>query len=182
MNRIELSKNGTKNRGKYFALVDDADYEWLNQWEWSANVCKSTVYARRIIYSKSKKVEIRMHRLILGIIGSKLHGDHKDHNGLNCQRNNLRKVTQKQNNKNKSKEYNCTSKYLGVVFRTFTKKWYSKRKLKWFISVSNGWVAGISINGIKSHIGYFKNEIDAAKAYDEAAKKYHGEFANLNFK
>jgi len=60
---------------------------------------------------------------------------------------------------------NSTSKYKGV------NRWKSKNK----------WRVRIKVDGKQKHIGYFKDETQAAKAYDKAAKKYHGKFASLNF-
>jgi len=93
--------------------------------------------------------------------------DHINHNGLDNRKANLRPATCAQNNYNsrhfrKSK----SSKYRGV-------NWNKQRK-KWF--------ALINYNKKEKFIGAFKDEKQAAKAYDKAAKKYHGEFASLNFK
>lgn len=79
---------------------------------------------------------------------------------------NCRWATRKEQNKNKRKrqESKCLSKYKGV----------SKAK--------NKWRATIVSDGVVKHIGVFENEIDAARAYDQAAKDIHGEFACLNFK
>jgi len=98
--RIELG-------GKYavgdhhYALVDDADFTWLNAWRWHAKRGRRTYYARRVDYSTGRKAQVFMHREILGM-GKQdlLQVDHTDHNGLNNQRHNLRKVTQRENANN----------------------------------------------------------------------------------
>ena len=158
MKLIELNRYKRRSRGKYFAKVDNADYAWLNQYNWSSLVCGGDVYARATINGK----HVKMHRLILGLTDPKILGEHKDRDTLNNQRENLRPATNSQNQKNK-KPYG-TSKYLGVNFH-FKK-----------------WRAAININGKTTHIGMFVVEEDAARAYDEQALIHHKEFANLNFK
>lgn len=163
-----------KNKGKYFALVDDEDYEYLSQFSWSACVASNTVYATRGIYENSVRKTIHLHREIMNINDKHTQVDHIDHNGLNNQKCNLRVCTHQENmrNKSKSKTRKCSSKYLGV-------------NLNKAIS-SNGtvhfrWRAQIWSNGKKKMLGLFKIEEDAARAYDAKASEFHGEFANLNF-
>ena len=92
--------------------------------------------------------------------------DHINGNGLDNRKANLRLATGTQNGYNRRKTRKRTwSKYKGVTFDKRRKKWEGK----------------IVINGRKQHLGSFTNELDAGRAYDEAAKKYHGEFALLNF-
>ena len=95
----------------YKALVDDADYEWLNKWKWYAVKGTSTYYVMTYIKNRST----RMHRLILGLTDPKILGDHKDHNGLNNQRHNIRICTISENQKNKISR--GSSKYLGVCLQ-----------------------------------------------------------------
>ncbi|OHB55307.1 MAG: hypothetical protein A2173_08695 [Planctomycetes bacterium RBG_13_44_8b] len=92
--------------------------------------------------------------------------DHKDHNGLNNSRANLRPATKAQNCWNRRKKPGCSSKYKGVCFNKALGKW----------------AGSIRFEGRRSHLGYFVNEEEAARTYDAAARKYHGEFAALNFK
>jgi len=91
--------------------------------------------------------------------------DHINGDGLDNRRANLRLATPSQNNCNKP-GFNKSSKYKGVS-RTDLKK--------------KQWRAVIHYNNEMIHLGRFCNEVAAAKAYDKAAKKYHGEFAYLNF-
>lgn len=164
MKLIELSKNG-KKAGMYFAQVDDADYEWLNQWNWNVTTHEHTQYAER----RENKKLIRMHRFILGINGRHKFVDHKDHNGLNNQRGNLREATMSENVINHARIMGI-SKYRGVIPK-FNKK--TKKQTGWYVQIHFG-------NKIISLHG-FKEEQDAAICYDALAKKYHGEFAMLNF-
>lgn len=151
------------NKG-YTCLVDDSDYEYLNKFKWSVVKYKNGTYAVRCIWNNKKTVLILMHRQILNVTNRKILVDHKDHNGLNNQKNNIRLCTNSQNQKNKKPR--GTSMYLGVS--------YSNIRMKW--------VAQININGKQKGLGRFDCEIDAAKKYDEYALLYHKEFANLNFK
>jgi len=144
------------------ALVDDEDFEYLNQWKWKAQKTKSgNWYANRVQYTPDKRI-ILMHRLILNLSDSKVWCDHKDHNGLNNQKNNLRNCNRSQNTANKRPIKNKTSNFLGVCL------------------YKNKWRAGLKYQGKAIHLGDFEKEQDAALAYNNGALKYHGEFTNLN--
>lgn len=157
MKEIKLTKGQV-------ALVDDSDFEYLNQWKWCARKHRNTFYAQRSLPRVNGKQEtVQMHRFILGLTDPKVLTDHKDWNGLNNQRSNLRVATVSQNNANKKPK--GTSKYMGVSL----------------LSRDNVWVANLYKNGKHYWLGRYNTEKEAALAYDEAAKKYHGEFANINF-
>ena len=141
MKEILLSKEG-KNRGKYVALVDDEDFERVNQFNWYVRITKHTNYAGMFVCENGNKHSITLHQFILD---RKLI-DHTDHNGLNCQKYNLRFCTQLQNNMNKRAYKNTSSKYKGV----------SKYRGKWD--------AQISFNYKNIHLGLYQDEMDAAKA------------------
>lgn len=147
------------------ALVDDCDFEELNKFKWHAYQCGKNFYAGRGIWVDGKTYSIKMHRQILGLTTSKIHCDHINGNGLDNRRCNLRKCTHAENQRNVGINRLNKTGFKGV-------SWHSRDKR---------FEAKIRIEGVKKHIGYFVSVSDAARAYDEAAKKYHGEFAKLNF-
>lgn len=157
----EIIINSEKHRTKT-VLVDDDDYEFLIQWKWCLAIRKRAVYAKR----RCGKGTVFMHRALLNINDKKLFADHRDANGLNNQRSNLRIATSSENNHNRR----SFGKYKGV------QKNVKKYKDKTYIY----WMAKIGINNKILHIGMFKSEIDAATAYNQKAIELHGEFANLN--
>jgi len=170
----------SKIHGIKLVFVDDEDYDYLNQFKWQLRKDINTYYIMRTpLVGEPNQKSLLIHRVIMNVTDSKILIDHIDMDGLNNQKSNLRKCTPSENQKNKRPR--GTSKYLGVNFHTATNK-YKLKNGEIRISQSTGWLATISINGKTTHIKKFKNEIDAAKAYDEMAKIHHGEFANLNFK
>ena len=143
------------------ALVDDEDFEYLNQRKWCARKHRNTFYATTSEWINKKSQNISMHRLILD--GCRKQIDHADSNGLNNQKYNLRRCTSQENNRNRKPYLGKSSIYKGVSFS------------------KNIYRAQISINRKPILLGRFSLEIEAAKAYDEAAKLYFKEFAYLNF-
>jgi hypothetical protein len=152
-------------RDKY-AIVDPEDYERLNKYKWHAKKCKNTFYACRTQGSRRNKTEIKIHREVIKPPAGML-VDHINHNGLDNRKANLRPATHQQNifNRTYKNKKGSSSKYKGVSWTPHVKMW---RVRVWF-------------NYKSKNIGYFNDEIEAAKAYDEAVKKYHGDFAVLNF-
>ena len=150
----------------YFAIVDPQDYQRLSKYKW--RLCrtkgKNVLYAERSVrLAGGKYSRILMHRqLIEAPEGYVI--DHMNGCGLDNRRANLRLATAAQNAWNSNKR-NPRSGYKGV----------------WFAKDKRMWRASIVCKGRRKHLGYFRDKIDAAKAYDDAAKTYHKEFARLNF-
>ena len=105
-----------------------------------------------------------LHRFILNVTDPEIDVDHQDHNGLNCQRSNLRKCVRGENDGNRRKTRG-RSQYRGVS--------WSKGK--------GMWRACITIDVRTVHLGYFADEVKAAQAYDDAARIRFGVFAKCNF-
>ena len=156
--KIKLTQN------KY-AIVDPEDYEKLNQYNWYAKDNGYTFYAERKMRQFGKRRTIRMHRQIMHAPPDKV-VDHKNHHGWDNRKENLQVVSQQENTWNSERGKNTgSSKYKGVN--------YDKAHRKYRATLCH--------NRGKIHLGYFESEIEAARAYDEAVKKYRGEFAVLNF-
>jgi len=144
------------------ALVDDEDFEYLNQFKWYAHKGKHTFYARRVEKIEGKQSRFYMHRVLLGLDVGEL-CDHEDSNGLNNQKSNIRKSTYSQNNTNKRVKANKKlSNFYGVY------------------KAKNRYKAAIGINKKTIHLGSFINEKDAALAYNSKALEVYGSFAKLN--
>lgn len=144
----------------YVALVDESDYQRvIEAGPWHASKDKCTVYALHTIDGKKA---LRLHSFILGTAGV----DHKNGNGLDCRRRNLRKATSQQNAYNRRVSTNNTSGYKGVYWHKGAKKW----------------VAQINKQGKRVYIGSFSTAEAAANAYDKIATLYYGEFALTNEK
>jgi hypothetical protein len=157
-----MSKTIELTQGK-FAIVDDEDFEWLNQWKWCAHFEKTHWYAIRSIRPKNSKPEqVRMHRIIINTPKDLL-VDHINHNSLDNRKENLRVCTIAQNQYNQTARL-ASSKYKGVSWQKVARKWKVE----------------IIKNRKCFHVGLFENEIDAAKAYNVKAKELFGEFAGLN--
>jgi len=134
-----------------FAIVDDSDFEWLNQWKW----CFHIGYVVRNKREKGKCKMIYMHRLINNT-SSGFETDHINRNKLDNRRSNLRTVTSSQNNMNTGMWKHNTSKHKGVF-------WDKSR---------NKWMAGIGLNYKFINVGRFNDIGDAIKAREQAERTY----------
>jgi len=153
MKKIELTQNK-------FALIDDEDFDRVSKIKWYVQKIRDLEYAYHDFRDKKGNGKmVSMHQFLLG--GSNI--DHKDNNGLNNQKNNLRVCTPHQNQCNRRKPKNAvTSIYKGV-------------------SINRGYIrASIQMNRKTIHLGYFNSEKEAAIAYNNKAKELFGEFAKLN--
>lgn len=148
------------------SLVDDGDFENVNQYKWFAHKGNKskTFYAMRNVNIDGKKSCIYMHRFICNAV-PKEQIDHKDNDGLNNQRSNFRRCNNAQNNANKGMYKKTVTGFKGVTRCGRGGKYIQAR---------------ITANGVKHSLGYYKTEIEAAMAYNEGAKIFHGEFASLN--
>lgn len=151
-------------------FVDDEDFENVNKYKWCIYKSRNTFYAQCWELN-----QISLHRFILKLTDPKIFGDHEDFNGLNNQKYNLRICSISQNNAHKKAV--GKSKYLGVSLKIDNRK-----RKDTSLPIKSTWHASLRFNKKITYLGSFKNEIEAAKAYDIAALQVHGIFANLNFK
>ncbi len=149
-----------------FTIVDQADFYSLNNFQWCLQQKDQNTYVVRFILNPGKRVTIvSMHREIMNP-PKNLFVDHRNNDGLDNRRQNLRLATPSQNMCNRRKRTSKTSsRFIGVCFDKGTGRW----------------CAHIKAEGKTKWLGRFSSEIDAAKARDNAARQYHGEFARLNF-
>lgn len=165
-----LMKEIKLTQGKV-ALVDDEDYEILCKWKWYAHKTSKnahTFYAVRTTVKGEfkKRARVYMHRYLLSIKDSNIFVDHKDGDGLNNQKSNIRQCDKSQNRANQQKGVIRSSKYKGVCFMK-NRGIYS-------------WVSYLQHKGKKYNLGYFKSQEDAAMAYNNKAIEIFGEFAKIN--
>ena len=150
----------------YEAIVDDEDFEELSKHRWCAHSARSPtkeyVYAMRGISAGGKNRCIKMHRQIMGHPEGKF-VDHIDGNTLDNRRCNLRVATHSQNIANSTLRNQKLSEFRGVF----------RQKNRWRVLIRS--------EGQGHYLGSFISEIAAANAYDQAARRLHGQFARLNF-
>jgi len=143
------------------AIVDDDDFDYLNQFKWYLLKSKFNYYAIRTKRPENKLIQL--HRIVIKAKQGEI-VDHINGNKLDNRKCNLRICTKSQNCQNRKISKFNKSGFNGVSWSIKNKKW----------------VAQIACNNKKMHIGFFNDAIEAAKAFNQAAVKYHGEFAHLN--
>lgn len=152
----------SKLHGDYRVKFDKVDQRLVKRYNWYPVKDGNKIYA--VTWIPGIPHAVRMHRLIMGIVNPKIQIDHKDGDGLNNTRQNIRIATTQQNSWNKGKKCSNNSGFKGVSFKKTHKK-YDVR---------------IKANGKHLWGGHFDNAIDAAKRYNQLAMKYFGKFAFLN--
>lgn len=156
------------------ALVDDEDYDRLIKYSWcligqNPRIKRSYTQYTKGFYSSGEQfiikesIRVTLPNEIMQDYSYQMY-DHIDRNYLNNLKSNLRKTNYSQNAANRAKSWAGTSKYKGVSWSKITHNWESR----------------ITCRGKTIRLGFYPTEIDAAKAYNEAAIKLHGEFAVLN--
>jgi hypothetical protein len=150
-----MTKSIPLTHGK-FALIDDEDFEKLNQYKWRfhggyavTKISGVTTYMQWVVFGRKQGFQV----------------DHISRDTLDNRKSNLRHATKAQNGINRGANKNNTSGFKGVSWNKSKNKWDSQ----------------IAISGKHVLIGRFTKPEEAARAYDEAALKYFGEFAYLNF-
>lgn len=144
------------------AIVDAVDYEWLNQWNWTAMWSEDVANYYAVRKKPGVNRRFLIHRQLLGEHHRQV--DHANGNTLDNRRQNLRPCTSSQNIANRRNQKNNKSGFKGVSWHSAAKKFMSC----------------IGVNRRNIYLGVFVTKEDAARAYNEAAIKYFGEFARLN--
>jgi hypothetical protein len=153
---------------KFTVLYDECDHELILKHKWFI-----TDHGRVVGYLIGQsRLKILMHRLVMGVSEKSEEVDHINRNPVDNRRANLRKCTRAENSCNIPARGRC--KYLGVNYREYSDHRTGRRFGPYIVAL-------IRTKSKRIYLGSFPTEEDAARAYDQAAKIYHGEFANLNF-
>lgn len=159
-----LFKKISLTKGRY-TLVDNEDFDYVNQWKWSLRQTGRQEYAVRIDYSLKPPICIRMHRL-LAKAPKNMMVDHINGDPLDNRKANLRICTNTQNLWNsKGRAYKSRSGYKGVDFSHSNQKWRAR----------------IKVYKKEIYLGCYDKKEEAARAYDRAARSFFREFSRPNF-
>jgi hypothetical protein len=147
------------------AIVDSKYYPALTamgKWQYNPKG-----YAQKRVRRNGRWTTLQMHQAVCELAGIQIaqHIDHRDLDGLNNRRRNLRPATIAQNRQNVRRRSHNRSGFKGVSWK----------------ATNRNWVAQIRLDGKPKHLGSFDSPIDAARIYDRAAKRLYGRFARLNF-
>ena len=143
----------------YEAVIDAADAQFVGGWNWFAKVKSRTVYVRRNDFSSGRQITVLLHRVLMDAQdGQDI--DHRDGNGLNNQRINLRIATKSQNMHNQRLRSDNVSGFKGVYWNKAERKW----------------AAAIKLHGKQRHLGCFQTPELASAAREAASTELHGEF------
>lgn len=149
----------------YSCIIDAEDYEKITSIckSWHAGIKNGLVYAESKVWRGERQVAVSIHRVVMDAPSGVL-VDHINHDTLDNRKSNLRLVTRQQNQCNVKPRSGNWSRFKGVCF--------NKRV--------NRWVAYINSFGRREYLGYYDDELDAARAYDAASLRLHGEYGYLN--
>lgn len=158
MKYIKTGQTRSDVKRQWLVMVDDEDYEFLEQFKWQVDREKSVK-----THANPRLKDILMHRVIMKPKKG-VEIDHIDGNRLNNQKSNLRFATSSQNKINRGPRKDNKSGFKGV-------SWHKQRNL---------WTARIMTGGKYKHLGLFKTLEEAAEAYNAEATTYYGEYAWQN--
>jgi hypothetical protein len=148
----------------FVATVDDEDYERLADFKWSYMKTKHSNTGYAVRRERESRQQVLMHREIMSFPVHQV--DHKNMDGLDNRKVNLRPATGSQNCANQGNRKNNTSGYKGVTWSKSHKKWQAQIRHKYS----------------RIFLGHYSDIEEAARAYDAAAIRLFGEFAKINFK
>lgn len=150
----------SKKYGDHEVIIDDEDAERVLKYKWHVGKFSEKFYAMRLVKEKDKTTSDRLHRFIMNYPNSFV--DHINNNSLDNRKQNLRICNMAENCRNQKRHKDNISGYKGVDFS------------------NNKWKARIRFNYKSIYLGYYETKEQAAIAYNIAALKYFGEFAQLN--
>lgn len=154
----------SKKHGEKIVLIDKKDFDKFKKYTWVVSFRCNKFYCIAAVRINNKRTTIRLHRYLMNCPRG-MEIDHKNGDSLDNRRKNLRICTRAENSMNMAKSsHKMSSKYKGVHF-------YKRYK---------NYQVSIKFKQKKIHLGYFDNEIEAAKAYNKKAKELFGKFARLN--